>query len=91
MSITKRVNLNLKYKKMTPEDKALNLIDRFKFENTVEFDQAKQSAIMCVFEIIDMLTDWEMDSAYWQEVRFHLYSIGTGRNEAMNDRFNKDL
>lgn len=76
---------------MTPEDKALDLIHKFKFDNTLEFDQAKQAAIMCVFEIIDMLTDWEMDSAYWQEVRFHLYAIGTGRNEARADKFNEDI
>ena len=76
---------------MIPEDKALSLIDRFKFNGEVEFDMAKKAAIMSVFEIIDMLTDWEMDSAYWQEVRFHLYAIGTGRNEAMADRFNEDL
>lgn len=75
---------------MTPEDKALNLIDRFKFNGEVEFDKAKQAAIMCVYEITDMLTDWEMDSAYWQEVRFHLYAIGTDRNEARADRFNLD-
>lgn len=74
---------------MTPEDKALNLIDRFKFNGEVEFDMAKKSAIMCVYQIIDMLTDWEMDSAYWQEVRFHLYAIGTYRNEARADRFNQ--
>jgi len=76
---------------MTREDRALDLIHKFKFDNTLEFNQAKQAAIMCVFEIIDMLTDWEMDSAYWQEVRFHLYAIGTGINEAIADKFNEDI
>ena len=74
---------------MIPEDKALSLIDRFKFNGEVEFDMAKKAAIMSVFEIIDMLTDWEMDSAYWQEVRFHLYAIGTDRNESRADKFNQ--
>ena len=76
---------------MTSEDKALNLIDKFKFNGEVEFDKAKQAAIMCVYETIQDRIDGEVESAYWQEVRFHLYAIGTGRNEARADRFNENL
>ena len=43
---------------------------------------------MCVYEIIDYLTDGEQDSLYWQEVRMHLHYIGTGELEAKADRFN---
>ena len=39
---------------MTPEDKALQLLDRFSFNNTTGQDQAKQGAFMCVYEIIDL-------------------------------------
>lgn len=73
---------------MTPEDKALQLLDRFKFDFTTDQDKAKQGALMCVYEIIDYLTDREQDSAYWQEVRMHLLYIGTGELEAKADQFN---
>jgi hypothetical protein len=73
---------------MTPEDKAMQLLDRFSFNNTNDLDQSKQGALMCVYEIIDYLTDGEQDSAYWQEVRMFLLYIGTGELEAKADRFN---
>ncbi len=73
---------------MTPEDKALQLLDRFKFNNTTDQDKAKQGALMCVYEIIDYLTDGEQDSLYWQEVRMHLHYIGTDEFEAKADKFN---
>ena len=73
---------------MTPESKALQLLDRFKFDYTIDSDQAKRGALMCVYEIIDYLTDGEQDSLYWQEVRMHLHYIGTGELEAKADRFN---
>jgi len=73
---------------MTPESKAMQLLDRFSFNNTNDLDQSKQGALMCVYEIIDYLTDGEQDSAYWQEVRMHLLYIGTGELEAKADRFN---
>jgi hypothetical protein len=73
---------------MTPESKALQLLERFSFSNTTNQDQAKQGALMCVYEIIDYLTDGEQDSLYWQEVRMFLLYIGTGELEAKADRFN---
>jgi hypothetical protein len=73
---------------VTPEDKALQLLDRFKFNNTTDQDKAKQGALMCVYEIIDYLTDGEQDSLYWQEVRMHLHYIGTDEFEAKADKFN---
>jgi hypothetical protein len=73
---------------MTPESKALQLLERFSFNNTINQDQAKQGALMCVYEIINYLTDGEQDSLYWQEVRMHLLYISTGELEAKADRFN---
>jgi hypothetical protein len=73
---------------MTPEDKALQLLDRFKFNFITDQDQAKQGALMCVYEIIDLQISNMKDITYWQEVVFHLYSIGTGELEAKADRFN---
>ena len=73
---------------MTPEDKALQLLERFSFNNTNDLDKSKQGALMCVYEIIDYLTDGEQDSLYWQEVRMFLLYIGTGELEAKADRFN---
>jgi hypothetical protein len=73
---------------MTPEEKALQLLDRFKFDFTNTLFIQKQGAIMCVFEIIDLQLSNGKDITYWQEVVFHLYSIGTGELEAKADRFN---
>jgi hypothetical protein len=73
---------------MTPEDKALQLLNLFKFDFTTDLSQRKQGALMCVYEIIDYLTDGKQDSAYWQEVRMFLLYIGTGELEAKADRFN---
>jgi hypothetical protein len=73
---------------MTPENKAMQLLDLFSFNNTCNQDQSKKNALMCVFEIIDYLNDEKQDSAYWQEVRMFLLYIGTGELEAKADRFN---
>ena len=40
---------------MTPESKALQLLDRFTFHFTNDLDQAKEAALMCVYEIINYL------------------------------------
>jgi len=72
---------------MTPESKALQLLERFSFNNTTNQDQAKQGALMCVYEIIDYLTNKEQD-IYWEEVRMFLLYIGTDELEAKSDRFN---
>lgn len=76
---------------MKPEDKASQLIRRFTLDFTMDFDLTRQAAILCVYEIIDMLTEGEQDSAYWQEVRHFLYAMRTGKHEARADRFNEDL
>jgi hypothetical protein len=73
---------------MTPESKAMQLLDLFSFNNTYNQDQSKKNALMCVYEIIDYLNDEKQDSAYWQEVRMFLLYIGTGELEAKADRFN---
>ena len=73
---------------MTPEDKALQLLDRFKFNNPNELDKAKYNALICVHEIIDFINGSKKDTDYWQEVRMHLLYIGTGELEAKADRFN---
>jgi hypothetical protein len=73
---------------MTPESKAMQLLDLFSFNNTYNQDQSKKNALMCVYEIIDYLNDEKQDSAYWQEVRMFLIYMGTGELEAKADRFN---
>lgn len=60
---------------MTPKEKAKDLVRRF-YQATGDFDIAKQCAGIAVFEIIDEKTDYEEDSAYWQEVRFEVYALG---------------
>lgn len=74
----------------TPEDKALQMIDRFKGLG-LDFDTAKRCASLAVYEIIDVLIDKELDSAYQQEIRFFLAKIGTGELEASADKFNLDI
>ena len=73
---------------MTPEDKALQLLDRFKFDFTNNISEQKQGALKCVYEIIDLQISNGKDITYWQDVVFHLYSIGTGELEAKVDIFN---
>ena len=73
---------------MTPEDKALQLLDRFSFDFTTDLNQRKQGAFMCVYEIIDYLISNGKDITYWQEVIMQLHYIGTGELEAKADRFN---
>ena len=73
---------------MTPEDKALQLFDRFSFDFTTDLNQRKQGAFMCVYEIIDYLISNGKDITYWQEVIMQLHYIGTGELEAKADRFN---
>ena len=60
---------------MTPKEKAKDLVRRF-YQVTADFDIAKQCAGIAVYEIIDEKTDFEEDSAYWQEVRFEVYALG---------------
>ena len=73
--------------KQTAEDKALQLLDKFRFDLKNDY-QVKQAALMCVYEIIDLQISNGKDITYWQEVVFHLYAIGTGELEAKADRFN---
>ena len=66
---------------MTPKEKAKELIEKF-YSLIFDIDlgrivsndhkrltAAKQCALIAVDEIIDYLTDGEMDSAYFQEVK----------------------
>ena len=76
---------------MTPEDKALQLLNRFKFDFTNDISEQKQGAVMCVYEIIDLQIFNGKDITYWQEVVNHLYSIGTDELEAKADRFNYNV
>lgn len=74
---------------MTPYEKAKDLIAKYN-NITNDFNQAKQSAAMAVFEIIDDLTDSEQDSSYWQTVRFEIYATSNPniQSEAKADQFN---
>lgn len=73
---------------MTPEDKALQLLDRFNFNNKPNNYHSKQCALMCVYEIMEALIEQNLDVTYWKEVRMHLLYIGTGELEAKADKFN---
>lgn len=73
---------------MTSQEKAYQLIRRFTFDFTMDFDTTRQAAAMCVYYIIDTLTEQGLDTKYWQEVRDHLYAINNGLYEAKSDRFN---
>jgi hypothetical protein len=73
---------------MTPEDKASQLLRRFTLDFTMDFDLTRQASTMCVYHIIDALTEQGLDTTYWQKVRDHLYAINNGLYEAKSDRFN---
>lgn len=60
---------------MEPKEKAKDLVRRF-YQAIGDFDIAKQCAGIAVYEIIDEKTDYEEDSAYWQEVRYEVYALG---------------
>ena len=76
---------------MTPEQKASQLIRKYTLDFTMDFDQTRHCALICVNELIDDRTDGEMDSAYWLEVRDHLMNMRTGKYEAKVDQFNFGL
>jgi hypothetical protein len=76
---------------MKAEDKASQLLRRYTLDFTMDFDLTRQAAILCVYEIIDVLTEGEQDPAYWQEVRDSLYARRTNKHEARADKFNEDL
>ena len=73
---------------MTPEDKALQLLDRFNFNKKPNNYHIKQCALMCVYEIMEFLIELNQDITYWKEVRMHLHYIGTDEFEAKADKFN---
>lgn len=73
---------------MTPESKALQLLDRFNFNNSHNNHHSKQCALMCVYEIMEALIELNQDRTYWAEVRMHLTYIGTDEFEARADKFN---
>lgn len=73
---------------MTPESKALQLLDRFNFTNRHNSYLSKQCALMCVYEIMETLIMLNQDLTFWKEVRMHLHYIGTDEFEAKADKFN---
>jgi hypothetical protein len=73
---------------MTPESKAMQLMDRFKFDFGTNLHQQKQCAMMCVYEIMDTLIELNQDIKFWKEVRMHLIYYGTDEFEAKADKFN---
>ena len=77
---------------MTPYEKAKHLVRRFQYI-TLDFEAAKKCALFMINEIIDEKTDYEEDSAYYQEVKVELYALIDPwvNNEAKADRFNEDL
>lgn len=60
---------------------------------TLNFEAAKKCALFMINENIDEKTDFEEDSAYWQEVRNEAYAETDPwvNTEARVDRFNEDL
>jgi hypothetical protein len=77
---------------MTPYEKAKHLIRRFQYI-TLDFEAAKKCALFMINDIIDEKTDYEEDSAYWQEVKIETHAMTDPwvNTEARADRFNEEL
>ena len=63
---------------MTPKDKAKELIDRFLAVKKINpnaitrpynWQEAKQCALICVDEILDMVNPLKLEYDYWEEVK----------------------
>lgn len=74
---------------MTPYEKARDLINKCQ-HFTPDYDSARGCASIVVFEIIQDRIDGEMESAYWQEVRYEIYAASNPliESEAKSDQFN---
>jgi hypothetical protein len=59
---------------MTPKEKALELIEKFRISKAINESYAKQCALIAVDEILDVITsiydyDFEKLNPYWEEVK----------------------
>lgn len=74
---------------MTTYEKAKDLIKKYQ-HFAPDYDAARGCASIAVFEIIQDRIDGEMESAYWQEVRYEIYASCDPlvQSEAKSDQFN---
>ena len=79
---------------MTPEKKADQLIRKYTLDFTMDFDQTRLCACLCVDEILNFMSpkvNTKEDFDYWYEVQELLMNFRSGRHEARADRFNENL
>jgi hypothetical protein len=79
---------------MTPEKKADQLIRKYTLDFTMDFDQTRLCACLCIDEIINFMSpnvNSKQAFDYWEQVRDIIMDMRTGKHEARADRFNEDL
>jgi hypothetical protein len=79
---------------MTPEQKASQLIRKYTLDFTMDFDQTKLCACLCIDEIINFMSPLVNSKEafdYWYEVRDIIMNMRTGKYEAKVDQFNFGL
>jgi hypothetical protein len=79
---------------MTPEQKASQLIRKYTLDFTMDFDQTRLCACLCIDEIINFMSPLVNSKEafdYWYEVRDIIMSMRTGKYEAKVDQFNFGL
>lgn len=60
----------------TAKEKAKELIDNFTLISTGGFDLAKESALICVDEILLLYkNNWNIENSYWQEVKSEIEKL----------------
>jgi len=79
---------------MTPQQKADQLIRKYTLDFTMDFDQTRLCACLCIDEILNFMSpnvNSKEEFDYWYKVQEHLMNFRSGRHEARADRFNEDL
>jgi hypothetical protein len=79
---------------MTPEQKASQLIRKYTLDFTMDFDQTKLCACLCIDEIINFMSPLVNSKEafdYWYQVRDIIMNMRTGKYEAKVDQFNFGL
>jgi hypothetical protein len=79
---------------MTPEQKADQLIRKYTLDFTMDFDQTRLCACLCIDEIINFMSPLVNSKEafdYWYEVRDIIMNMRTGKYEAKVDQFNFGL
>jgi len=79
---------------MTAQQKADQLIRKYTLDFTMDFDQTRLCACLCIDEILNFMSpnvNSKQAFDYWHEVRDIIMDMRSGRHEARVDRFNEDL